>query len=143
MTPEMRSAAGGGLSHGIASPLGTVMMPFLLIIWLFVVSGLLHLFLMMVRGAKAGFEATFRVVCYSVSPFLFMVIPYCGMLITMLWVVTLTVIGLRDAHETTGGKATVAVLFPFLFCCGMFILAVVMFMGAIASSFGAMMQMYR
>jgi len=143
MTPEMRSAAGGGLSNGIASPLGTVMMPFLLIIWLFVVSGLLHLFLMMVRGAKAGFEATFRVVCYSVSPFLFMVIPYCGMLITMLWVVTLAMIGLRDAHETTGGKATVAVLFPFLFCCGMFILAVVMFMGAIASSFGAMMQMYK
>ena len=143
MTSEMRNAAGRGMSNGIASPLGMVMMPFLLIIWLFIVSGMLHLFLMMVRGAKAGFEATFRVTSYSVSPFLFMVIPYCGMLITMLWMLTLIVIGLREAHETTGGKATVAVFFPFLFCCGAMLLAAVLFMGAIASSFGAMMHLYR
>lgn len=140
MTPEMRNAAGRGMSNGIASPLGMVMMPFLLILWLFIVSGILHLFLMVARGAKAGFEATFRVVSYSVSPFLIMVIPYCGMLITMLWMLTLTVIGLRDAHETTGGKATAAVLFPFLFCCGTMLLAAVLFMGAIASSVGAMMM---
>ena len=143
MTPEMRNAAGRSMSNGIASPFGMVMMPFLLIIWLFIVSGMLHLFLMMVRGAKAGFEATFRVTSYSVSPFLFMAIPYCGMLITMLWMLTLIVIGLRDAHETTGGKATVAVFFPFLFCCGAMLLAAVLFMGAIASSFGAMMHLYK
>jgi hypothetical protein len=143
MTPEMRNAAGRSMSNGIASPFGMVMRPFLLIIWLFIVSGMLHLFLMMVRGAKAGFEATFRVTSYSVSPFLFMVIPYCGMLITMLWMLTLIVIGLRDAHETTGGKATVAVFFPLLFCCGAMLLAAVLFMGAIASSFGAMMHLYK
>ena len=143
MTPEMRTAAGRGMSNGITSPLGTLMIPFLIILLLFVMSGMLHLFLMLVRGEKAGFEATFRVVCYSVSPFLFMVIPYCGMLITMLWVLSLFMIGLRDAHETTGGKATVAVLFPFLFCCGMFILTAVLFMGALASSLGSMMQMYK
>jgi hypothetical protein len=58
-------------------------------------------------------------------------------------VLILAMIGLRDAHETTGGKATVAVLFPFLFCCGMLFLAAVLFMGAIASSFSAFMQMYK
>jgi DNA-directed RNA polymerase subunit RPC12/RpoP len=142
MTNEM-TAAGQGVSNGITSPLGTLMVPFLLIIWLFAVSGMLHFFLMIVRGDKAGFEATFRVVSYSVSPFLFMVIPYCGMLVTMIWVLSVAMIGLRDAHETTGGKATVAVLFPFLVCCGMLILAAVMFMGAIASSFGAMIHMYK
>jgi hypothetical protein len=143
MTPEMRSAAGRSMPDGIASPFGTIMMPFLLIIWLFVVSGMLHLFLMMVHGVKAGFEATFRVVSYSLSPFLIMAIPYCGMMITMPWVLILAMIGLRDAHETTGGKATVAVLFPFLFCCGMLFLAAVLFMGVIASSFSAFMQMYK
>jgi hypothetical protein len=119
------------------------MMPFLLIIWLFIVSGMLHLFLMIVGGARAGFEATFRVVSYSVSPYLLMVIPYCGVLITPLWALSLFMIGIRDAHETTGGKATAAVLFPFLLCCGMMVLAAFLFMGAIASSFGAMMQMYK
>jgi hypothetical protein len=133
MTPEMKNVAGRGMFDGFASPLGTVMMPFLMIIWLFVVAGILHLSLMLVRGERAGFEATFRVVSYSVSPFLILIIPYCGMMITML----------RDAHETTGGKATVAVLFPFLFCCGMMVLAAVLFMGALVSSFGAMMNMYK
>jgi hypothetical protein len=143
MTPEMRDAAGRGMSNGISSAFGMVIMPFLFIIWLFIVSGMLHLFLMMVRGAKAGFEATFRVICYSVSPFLFMVIPYCGMLIMMVWILTITVIGLRDAHETTGGKATLAVFFPVLLCCGSMLLMAVLFMGAIASSFGALMHLYK
>lgn len=142
VTSEM-SAAGRGISSNVASPLGTAMMPFLLIIWLFIVSGMLHLFVMIVGGAKAGFEATFRVVSYSVSPFLFMIIPYCGVLITPLWALSLLMIGIRDAHETTGGKATAAVLFPFLFCCGMMVLLAFLFMGAIASSFGAMMHMYK
>jgi hypothetical protein len=65
------------------------------------------------------------------------------MLITMLWSLTLTVIGLRDAHETTGGKATVAVLFPLLFCCGILVLFAVMFMGALFSSFGSLMRLYQ
>lgn len=143
MTPGLKAAAGRGMSNGFTSLVGAAMMPFLLILWLFIVSGMLHLFLLMVRGAKAGFEATFRVVSYSVSPFLFMVIPFCGTVIAMLWVLTLIVIGLRDAHETSGGKATIAVLFPLLFCCGLAALAAVLFMGAVAASFGAMMQMYK
>jgi len=143
MTPELKAAAGRSMSTGFASPVGAVMMPFLLILWIFIASGMLHLFLMMVRGAKAGFEATFRVVSYSVSPFLFMVIPYCGMLISMIWVLTLVVIGLREAHETSGGKATIAVLFPLLFCCGVLALAAVLIMGAVAASFGALMQLYQ
>ena len=142
VTPEM-SAAGRGISSNVASPLGTAMIPFVLILWLFIVSGMLHLFVMIVGGAKAGFEATFRVVSYSVSPFLFLVIPYCGVVITPLWALSLFMIGIRDAHETTGGKATAAVLFPFLFCCGMMVLAAFLFMGAIASTFGAMMHMHK
>lgn len=143
MTPEMRKIAGSSMSAGIASPLGTIIKPFLLILWLFIASGTLHLFLMMVQGAKAGFEATFRVVSYSVSPYVFLAVPFCGPLVTWVWILILTVIGLRDAHEISGGKATAAVLLPILFCCGMIVLLTVLFMGAIASSFGALMQMYQ
>jgi hypothetical protein len=143
MTPEMKAAAHRGMSDGITSPVGAVLTPFLLIMWLFIVSGLLHLFLMMVHGARAGFTATFRVVSYSVSPFLFMVVPYCGTLIMVFWVMTLLIIGLREAHETSGGKATFAVLFPFLCCCGMAFLALVLFMGALVASFGSIFHMYK
>lgn len=143
MTPEMKAAAGSSMSANFASPVGAVMMPFLLVLCIFTASGMLHLFLMTVRGAKAGFEATFRVVSYSVSPFLFMAIPYCGTLISLIWVLTLVVTGLREAHETSGGKAAIAVLFPLLFCCGILAMGVVLLMGAFAASFGAMMQMYK
>jgi len=143
MTPEMRAAAGRTMSNGIYSPAWTVMTPFLLLLWIFIVSGMLHLFLLMARGAKAGFEATFRVVGYSASPFLFLVIPFCGMPITVLWTMMLAIIGLRESHETTGGKAAFAVLFPLLFCCGLIMILSALFMGAVMASFGTLMHMYK
>jgi hypothetical protein len=141
MTPEMRAATGRAAMPGGSPVFAAIITPFLLILWLFVVSGMLHLFLLLVRGAKAGFEATFRVVGYSVSLFLFLVIPFCGMFITALWAMMAVIIGLREAHETTGGKAAFAVLFPVIFCCGMITVLMVLFMGAIAASFGSLMHM--
>jgi hypothetical protein len=141
MTPEMRAAAGRAAMRGGSSVFAAIITPFLLILWLFVIAGMLHLFLLLVRGAKAGFEATFRVVSYSVSPFLFMVIPFCGMLITALWAMFVVIIGLREAHETSGGKAAFAVLLPLIFCCGVVALLAVIFMGAIAASLGSLTHM--
>ena len=140
MTTEMQRAAEQGTMGGISSSIGMVLIPFLVMVWLFVVAGTYHVVLSMVRGVKAGFEATFRVVGYSMAPFLFMIVPYCGGGITLLWVMTLAIIGLREAHETTGGKAGLAVLFPFLFCCGMVVLMFALFMGVLAASFGSMMH---
>jgi hypothetical protein len=56
---------------------------------------------------------------------------------------TIAIIGLREAHGTTSGKAAVAVLFPLIFCCGLIILAVALFMSAVAASFGDFFRMYR
>lgn len=143
MTPEMRSAAGQSLFQGVGMAVTAVLMPLLFILWLFIVSGMLHLFLLFVHGARAGFEATFRVVAYSTTPLLFLIIPYCGMLITIVWIIVLVMIGFKEAHEISGGKSAFAVLFPFLFCCGLLILFVLLFMGAVAASLGSMMQMYQ
>ncbi len=142
MSSEVRTAAGRSVVEGLRSPYAAVITPFLLIFWLFVLSGALHLFLHLVRGALAGFEATFRVIAYGVSPFVFLIVPFCGMPIAVLWMMTIAIIGLKEAHGTTGGKAAFAVLFPFLFCCGLFIAAMVLFMGAIASSFGSMVHFH-
>jgi hypothetical protein len=83
------------------------------------------------------------VVAYSTSPFLFLILPFCGMLISMVWVITLAIIGLKESHEISGGKSAFAVLFPFLFCCGFLILVALLFMGAVVASLGAMMQLYK
>ncbi len=142
ITSEVRTAAGRGMARGFRSPFAALVTPFLLIFWLFVTAGALHLFLHVVRGARAGFEATFRVVAYGVSPFVFLVVPFCGMPITGLWTMAIAIIGLKEAHGTTGGRAAFAVLFPFIFCCGLFIAAMVLFMGAVAASFGSMMNLF-
>jgi len=142
MTPEMKNAAGHTILQGIGTAWTAALMPFLLILWLFIISGMLHMVLLFIHGAKAGFEATFRVVSYTTSPLLFLIIPYCGMLMTLAWITSLAIIGLKEAHIISGGKATFAVLFPFLFFCGILILLVLLFMGAVAASIGSMMHMY-
>ncbi len=141
MTTELRVAADRTLVGTLGTVVTAVMTPFMLIFWLFLVSGMLHLFLLMVRGARAGFEATFRVVSYGISPFVFLAIPVCGMPVTSLWIIILIIIGLKEAHEISAGKAAFSVLFPFIFCCGLIMLGIAIFLSAIAASFGWVVNM--
>ncbi len=134
MIPGMQAAAGQHLFQGVGMAILAFFSPVLIIVGLFVSSGILHLFLMMVKGAKNGFEATFRVVAYGYSANIFLVIPFCGGLLAGVWAIVLYIIGLRESHETTGGKAAFAVFLPLIVCCGLFIIAMgALFMGAVAS----------
>jgi len=141
MMPGMGAAAAGPqFLQGIGMAVMAFFSPFLIILGLFVSSGILHLCLMMVKGARAGYEGTFRVAAYAYSANIFLVLPFCGGLIAGLWALVLTIIGLREAHETTGGKAAFAVFLPVIVCCGLITIAVVMFMGLAAASLGGFMQ---
>jgi hypothetical protein len=143
MPQELKSAAVYDMFHGLGRAMLAVFSPLLLVIGLFISAGCLHLFLMMVNGARGRFEATFRVVSYGLSPYPLLLIPFCGNIIAALWTLVLTLIGLKEAHETTGGKAAFAVFFPFIICCGLLVLVSILFMGAIAASFGALMHTYK
>jgi hypothetical protein len=103
---------GGGLFVFLIGIPFIVLGSFIMIpIVLFVGSGILHLCLLLVRGANEGYQATFRVVSYSSVPSLFNAIPIVGS-IASLWSIVLTVIGLREIHKTSTGKSVVAVLIP-------------------------------
>lgn len=115
-----------------------VFTPFILIASLFIWSGVLHLLLMMVRGAKNGFEATFRVVSYSMGAYVFLMVPFCGAIISAPWSIVLAIIGLKEAHGTTGGKASFAVLLPLIMCCAIVTLFFLLMLGTVAASFGTM-----
>ena len=111
-----------------------VLTPLFVVIGVFVASAILHVFLMIVGGAKQSFETTFRVVCFaegSVSPLL--VIPFCGGLIVGIWKVILYCIGLARAHETDTGRAVIAVLLPLVVCCGAFLLLMFGVLGAMSA----------
>ncbi|MEY2490656.1 MAG: hypothetical protein QOC70_2598 [Verrucomicrobiota bacterium] len=93
--------------------------PVLVIVGMFIVSGILHLCLMIVGGARKPFETTFRVVCFSSgSTALLSMIPFCGGMISGVWNIVLECIGLARAHEINTGKAVLAVLLPIIVCCG-------------------------
>jgi hypothetical protein len=96
-----------------------LLIPVLVIVGMFIVSGILHLCLMIVGGAKKSFETTFRVVCFSfgsTSPL--SMIPFCGGMIAGVWNIVVEIIGLARAHEIGTGKAALAVLLPLVVCCG-------------------------
>lgn len=90
---------------------------------------------MMVGGEKNGYEATFRVCAYAAGTFgAFQIVPIVGPCVGVIWQIVATIIGLAEAHETTGGKAALAYFIPLIAIFACFaVIAVVMF-GAIASN---------
>ena len=62
-----------------------------------------------------------------------MILPICGGLISGIWCIVVQCIGLTRAHQTTTGRALLAILLPIIVCCGGgFVLAV---MGGILGGF--------
>jgi hypothetical protein len=110
------------------------------VISVFVAAGILHLMLLLLGGARRGFEATFRVVCYSQATMLLLLIPvflvpFCGLAVVA-WCLVLYVIGLAQAHQIGYGQALAAVLLPILALCCCCLGLAVTFAGAIANLTG-------
>jgi hypothetical protein len=94
-----------------------ILAPVLLLVFLFVWSGIVHVFLLLVGGANSGFLTTVRVLCYAGTSHLWGLLPVCGGLIGAVWGIVLQILGIAEAHRTTTGKAALAVLLPLLLCC--------------------------
>lgn len=97
---------------------GGVLIPLLVFLQIIASAVLLHASLLLVRGAREDFEATFRVVCYTAGAELFNLIPLAGGLIGLGWKIYLTFVGIRAVHRITTGKAITALILPLalLFC---------------------------
>jgi hypothetical protein len=94
------------------------MVPFISAISILLMSAVLHFLLTLFGGAKKGFPATFKVFAYAEgATALLGVIPFCGSVAGLVWLLVICIIGLKEAHETTHGKTLAAVLLPLLLCC--------------------------
>ena len=119
-----------GLGHWALILIWAALSPLLVIMGLFLGSGILHLCLMMVGGANRSFETTFRVACFTAGAAnLFSIIPFCGGLIAVVYHIVLECIGLSRAHQTTTGKALMAIFLPLIVCCGVGVLLAVVLGG--------------
>jgi hypothetical protein len=112
--------AGNGVGTAVGSLFGTLIItPIVTAIGLFIGAGIYHLLVyLLARPGSAGFEATFRVVAYaSVIQLVtwLAAIPILGQLVALaagVYNVVLSVLGIREVHGTTTGRAALIVLIP-------------------------------
>jgi len=103
-----------------------ISLPFIATFLIFFYSGLVHLCLMIVGGNKSGFRASFRAVSYAFSGDLFRIIPLIGFIIGWIYCLVLAIIGSREGHGISTGKAVFAVFLPFIVGIGLAILAAIL-----------------
>ena len=81
-------------------------------IGLFILAAIVHLFVMLFVGdANSGYSSTFRVISYVSVTNLVNWIPIVGGLLA-LYGLYLAVVGIREMHSTTTGRAALVVLLP-------------------------------
>jgi len=89
-----------------------ILAPIIAAIGLFIGAGIIHLLAMLIVGSRnAGFEGTFRVLAYSAVTSLVSWIPLIGGILS-LYGIYLGIVGIREVHNTTTGKAAIVVLIP-------------------------------
>jgi hypothetical protein len=100
-----RQGFGGFIVSLIVAPIGAA-------IGLFIGAAILHLLVMLIVGSRnSGYEATFRVGAYAAVTSLVSWIPFIGW-IASLYGIYLAIVGIREVHNTTTGKAALVVLIP-------------------------------
>jgi hypothetical protein len=109
-----------------------ILTPLLVMISVFIVAGVLHFFLLILRGANNGFEGTLKVGLYSNATSIFYLIPYIGEfnigeIIAIIWSLIILVIGLREVHDTTTPRALFSLFLPFFVMIILLIVVVVVY----------------
>jgi len=117
LDPEMlRNFAGASLA-GFAGRV--IAAPFYGLISVFVTAGVVHLFLLLLRGAPRGFDATLTVVGYASGVQLVAAapLPLIAPLVAFVWFLVVVILGLSEAQRCGAGKATAATLLPGVLGC--------------------------
>jgi len=116
------------LGAGLIFLVLAVIIPISVTLGMYIYSGVLHLLLLIVRGATNGFEATFRVVAYSHAAQAWEVIPVIGSWVGGIWRVVVWVVGLREIHHTSYSRVIVAFLVPVGFLAIVMIAVIIPFL---------------
>ncbi len=106
-----------GLTSPAATAVQMLVAPLVSLLSIYVIAGVIHLLLMLFKGAGRGFDATLTVVAYASGLYLVMAVPQCGGLIAAVWYLAVLIIGLGEAQRRGPGKAALAVFSPVLLLC--------------------------
>lgn len=86
--------------------------PLLSLLGLSIGALVIHIALVVFGGARNGFGATLRALAYSAASQLWFILPAIGIFVAIGWWFVLAVIGLREVHGTSTGRAVAAVIVP-------------------------------
>lgn len=118
--PELRELFSSMGHQGPLLAVGVILGAIVLFpVFLVIGTAILHLLALLFGAGKNGYWATFRVVAYAFSPYVFAFFS-CLAPLAAIYVLVLTGMGLVRVQETTQGKAVAVVLTPFglgCFCC--------------------------
>ncbi len=90
-----------------------ILTPIFATVGLLIAAGIIHLLVVLIaRPMSTGFETTFRVVSYANVTALVSWIPILGALVGAVWYTVLSILGVREGHATSTGKAAAVVLIP-------------------------------
>jgi hypothetical protein len=132
-TNSLSGSVSAGFPPAVNVAVMVVMIP-LLVGLTFLNAAITHGCLALFKGTSKRYEATYRVVCYSYSAWIFAVVPCAGGIVSSIWWVVCTIIGLSKVHRTEGWRAAVAVLFPVFVCVGIVIVLYIAMIAAVVSS---------
>lgn len=102
--------------------------PFAVLFFLGVQTLILHLFVLMLAPEHRSMGSTARVICYASGPAVLAAVPLLGSLVAGIWGLVLQVVGIREAHRTSTGRAAVVVLAPVFLALG-----AAVFLGVVAA----------
>lgn len=105
--------------------------PLLTVLSVLLSACILQVLLFIIVKERGSLERTLRMVCYSRSPAVFSLIPFIGPFVGAIWSFVLQIIGIREVHKTTTGRAVATKLLP----CGCLFL-LVMIIGVIMAVVG-------
>lgn len=106
----------------------TIALPLIVLVTLFIGSAIVHLCLMVVGGNRRGFEATFRVIAYSWSTQIFAVVPLIGSFIIPIYSLVIEIIGLRESHGISAGRAALAIFLPLIVLVAILVIGATFFL---------------
>jgi hypothetical protein len=107
----------GALSSGAGLVGEIVLTPIAAVVLIYLAAAVVHVLLMLFRGAGRPFDATLTTTAYASGLMLLLVVPGCGSPIALVWGLVVLIVGLGEIHRCGPGKAAAAVLSPAILLC--------------------------
>jgi hypothetical protein len=106
--------------------------------WNLVNAAIYHVCLMICGAANAGFMTTYRVISFGLgSIFVLAAVPIFGPLLAVVMQPIVLTYGFMNAHETTGGRAFLAAILPWLVMLALMAIVLLAFLPSIIEAIRA------